>query len=103
MSLASAARRHNRSSFRIVADVGSQGKQKRRTRFLIFDSPDRQRLVKLGEVEAGQTSLDLRETNLQPGDWLLVKAQAKAGMVDALSDPVKYGDFEPGRGESNPR
>jgi len=72
-------------------------------RFLIFDSPDRQRLVKLGEVGAGQTSFDLRGTNLQPGDWLLVKAQAKAGMVDALSDPVKYGDVEPGRGESNPR
>jgi hypothetical protein len=70
-------------------------------RFLIFRSPDRQQLVKVGEVEAGQTSFDLRETNLQPGDWLLVKAQAKAGMIDALSDPVQFGGPKRGRGESN--
>jgi hypothetical protein len=72
-------------------------------RFLIFDSSDRQRLIKLGEVGAGQSSFDLRGTNLQPGDWLLVKAQAKAGMVDALSDPMKYGASNSGSGESNPR
>lgn len=46
--------------------------------------------LELGEVGAAQTSFDLRETSLQPGDWLLVKAQAKAGMVDGLSDPVQY-------------
>jgi hypothetical protein len=67
-------------------------------RFLIFDSSDRQRLIKLGEVGAGQSSFDLRGTNLQPGDWLLVKAQAKAGMVDALSNPVKYEASNPGPG-----
>jgi len=69
-------------------------------RFLIFRSPDRQRLVKLGEAGAGERSFDLRETNLQPGDWLLVKAQAKAGMVDGLSNPIQHGAST---GESNPR
>jgi hypothetical protein len=60
---------------------------------LIFRSPDRQRLVKLGEAGAAQTTFDLRESSLQPGDWLLVKAQAKAGMLDGISAPVQYGGF----------
>jgi len=70
-------------------------------RFLIYRSPDRQQLVRLGEVGAGQSSFDLREAGLQPGDWLFVKAQAKAGMVDGLSDPVQFGSPKRGRGEGN--
>jgi len=61
-------------------------------RFVIYDSPDRHRLIKLGETDPRQTSFDLRGLNLERGaHWLLVKAQAKAGMIDAISSPVEYG------------
>ena len=80
-----------------------QGNRNAVDHFVIFDSPDRQRLVKLGEVGAGQSSFDLRGMNLQRGDWLYVKAQARAGMLDALSSPVRYQILNPVPEESNPR
>jgi hypothetical protein len=61
-------------------------------RFVIFDSSDRRRLVRLGETGPGQNSFDLRGQDLDRGEhWLFVKAQARAGMIDAMSSPVEYG------------
>ncbi|HZD93420.1 MAG TPA: endo-1,3-alpha-glucanase family glycosylhydrolase [Candidatus Sulfotelmatobacter sp.] len=61
-------------------------------RFVIFDSQDRRRLVRLGETGPHENSFDLRGQNLNRGEhWLFVKAQGKAGMLDAISGPVQYG------------
>jgi len=80
-----------------------QGNRNAVDRFVIFDSPDRKQLVKLGEVGAQQSSFDLRRMNLQQGDWLYVKAQARAGMLDALSSPIRYQILNPVPEESTPR
>lgn len=60
-------------------------------RFVIFDSSDRRNLVRLGETSPEQMSFDLRGHNLGPGEhWLFVKAQARAGLLEAISSPVEY-------------
>ena len=63
------------------------------SRFVIFDSPDRERLIQLGETGPGEKSFDLRRQNLGPGDyWLVVKAVGKPSMLDAISEMVQYPD-----------
>ena len=57
--------------------------------FVIFNSPDRQRLVRLGETGPGETSFDLQGKELGSGEhWLVVKAVGKPSMLDTISEPV---------------
>ena len=61
------------------------------SRFVIFDSPDRERLIPLGETGPGEKSFDLRKQSLGLGEhWLVVKAIGKPSMLDTASEPVKY-------------
>jgi hypothetical protein len=61
-------------------------------RFVIFDSPDRRHLLRLGETGPGENSFDLRGLDASRGEhWLFVKAQGKPGMIEAMSAPVEYG------------
>jgi len=68
-----------------------QGNKNAVERFLIFSSSDRKRLVQIGQAGPEQSSFDLRG-QISGGEqkWLFVKVQAKAAMVEALSNPVAY-------------
>jgi hypothetical protein len=59
--------------------------------FVIFDSPDRQHLTRLGEAGPGDSSFDLQGKDLGNGEhWLLVRAVGKPSMLDTTSDFVSY-------------
>jgi hypothetical protein len=60
-------------------------------RFLIFSSPDGQRLVQIGEAGPEQSYFDLRRQKIGGEQkWLFVKVQARASLVETLSNPVAY-------------
>jgi len=65
--------------------------------FVVFASPDRRRLVSIGEAGPNENSFDLRRTDSRDGEqqrWVYVKAVAKPGMLDAISGPVEFGNHE---------
>ncbi len=60
--------------------------------FTVYISADGENLMPLQDVAAGVRSLDLKTFNLSPGKYVLyVRAVARAGMLNKVSNPVPFG------------
>jgi Glycosyl hydrolase family 71 len=71
------------------------GNRKTVDRFVIFASPDRRNLVRIGETGPNENSFDFRRGDSGEGDqqrWFYVKAVGRPCMLDAISGPVGSGD-----------